>query len=56
MSETSADRIQGFRSKAMELRDRAAELPASDLRQQFLDIAHQYDALATAIERRISRA
>ena len=53
--ESGADRVQKFRSKATELREKAAKLPDSDLRQQFIDLAREYDALATVIERRLLR-
>jgi hypothetical protein len=54
MGESSADRIEKFRSNATELREKAAQIPASALRDQFLDIACEYDALAAVIERRLS--
>jgi hypothetical protein len=56
MAELGAGRIEKFRSKATELRERAAKMPDTDLRQQFLDLADEYDALAVVIERRLAQS
>jgi hypothetical protein len=57
MSESSsADRIQQFRAKAKELREKAAEMRASEFRQQLLEIAREYDALADAVQYRVYRS
>jgi hypothetical protein len=55
MLDLSAEQIQKCRSKATELRERAAKLPESDLRQQLIEIAREWDALAAVIERRLLR-
>jgi uncharacterized coiled-coil DUF342 family protein len=53
---SSADRIQQFRAKAKELREKAATLRASEFREQLLDIAREYDELADAVQRRLYRS
>jgi hypothetical protein len=55
MSNLRAEQIQKSRGKATELRERAAKLPESDLRQQLIEIAREWDALAAIIERRLFR-
>jgi hypothetical protein len=55
MSDLSVEQIQNCRRKATELRERAAKLPESDLRQQLIEIAREWDALAAMIERRMLR-
>jgi hypothetical protein len=56
MPKTSSERIQLFRAKAEELRQKAAEMRASEFRQQLLEIAREYDALPDAIQRRLYRS
>jgi len=55
MLETSGYPIRHFRIKGMEVRMRAGLIPGSDLRQQFMEIASGFDALADVIERRVYR-
>jgi hypothetical protein len=52
MLETSADRIQHFRSEATVVREKAGRIPYPDLSEKLMEIARGYDALADVIERR----
>ena len=44
MSVLSVEQIQKCRAKATELRERAAKLPESDVRQQLIEVAREWDA------------
>jgi hypothetical protein len=44
---------EGYREEAAELRRRAASAQIEQIRQNFLDIADQYEQLADAIDRHV---
>jgi hypothetical protein len=46
LSSSTKDRIREFRAKANELREKSMGMPESDMRQEFLGLARQYDVLA----------
>jgi hypothetical protein len=48
-------RVLEYRARAQELRDRAEQTGAPDIRSRFLDIAKQYEVLAADVERRLFR-
>ena len=52
---SSADQIHEYRTKAADLRARAALVFPSDFREEMLNIARGYDDLANAVERRLLR-
>jgi hypothetical protein len=55
LESSKREQIQECRAKAIELREHAATMHASDFRQQVVDIAHQYERLADDIERTSAR-
>ena len=46
-----SERVAQYRREAAAVRAKAASVTDSTVRQQLLDIAHQYDVLAISIER-----
>ena len=51
MMESRSDRAARYRAEAERLRQEAACLPDSSVREQLLDIACQYERLAETVER-----